>query len=283
MDLRKIREVVIIAMFSDDDLMEQLVLKGGNALDIAHNMNARASIDVDFSIQEDFNDLESVESKIKKALSDRFDSIGYIVFDYKFLSKPRNSQNVEPWWGGYQVDFKIIEKEKHTKFQHDLENLRRNSTTIGDKQQRIFKIDISKYEFCETKQEVDIDDYTIYVYTLPMILIEKLRALCQQLPEYPLKGGTPRARDIYDIYHIIQHKSIVLTTKDNQELFKHIFQAKKVDLCLLEKLGDQREFHRNDWPSVIQASSTPLEGKDFDIYYDFLMTLIEKLKPLWKK
>ncbi|NJK57598.1 MAG: hypothetical protein HC939_17135 [Pleurocapsa sp. SU_5_0] len=33
MEIRRIRELVIIAMFADDDLMETLVLKGGNALD----------------------------------------------------------------------------------------------------------------------------------------------------------------------------------------------------------------------------------------------------------
>jgi hypothetical protein len=30
-DIRRIRELVIIAMFADDELMETLVLKGGNA------------------------------------------------------------------------------------------------------------------------------------------------------------------------------------------------------------------------------------------------------------
>lgn len=52
--LRKVKRLVIIAMFSDDDLMDMLVLKGGNALDIIHQIEHRASVDLDFSIERDF-------------------------------------------------------------------------------------------------------------------------------------------------------------------------------------------------------------------------------------
>lgn len=34
--LERIKTLAIVAMFSDDDLMERLVLKGGNALDIVY-------------------------------------------------------------------------------------------------------------------------------------------------------------------------------------------------------------------------------------------------------
>ena len=34
--LQKIKRLAIVAMFSDDDLLERLVLKGGNALDLVH-------------------------------------------------------------------------------------------------------------------------------------------------------------------------------------------------------------------------------------------------------
>ena len=109
MDIRRIRELVIIAMFADDDLMDILVLKGGNALDIAHGMNLRASIDVDFSISGDFENSEIVKHKIEQSLSERFDSEGYKLFDYKFEQKPSKSkQEIPPFWGGYEVEFKII-------------------------------------------------------------------------------------------------------------------------------------------------------------------------------
>ena len=46
--IEKIKRLAIIAMFSDDDLMERLVLKGGNALDIVYEIGSRASMDLDF-------------------------------------------------------------------------------------------------------------------------------------------------------------------------------------------------------------------------------------------
>ena len=58
--LREIRRLAIIGMFSDDDLMETLVLKGGNALDIVYEVAQRASLDLDFSIEGSFTAEELV-------------------------------------------------------------------------------------------------------------------------------------------------------------------------------------------------------------------------------
>ena len=48
--VEKIKKLATIAMFSDDDLMEMLVLKGANALEIVHGLAVRTSIDLDFSV-----------------------------------------------------------------------------------------------------------------------------------------------------------------------------------------------------------------------------------------
>lgn len=280
MDIRRIRELVIIAMFADDDLMDILVLKGGNALDIAHGMNLRASIDVDFSISGDFENSEIVKYKIEQSLSERFDSEGYKLFDYKFEQKPSKSkQEIPPFWGGYEVEFKIIEIRKYSQLQQNTSNLRRNAALVGSEQKRNFKIDISKCEYCDFKEELELDNFTIYVYTLPMIVIEKLRALCQQMPEYSLRRkGRARARDVFDIYSIIHEKLVDITTQENQELFRPIFLAKQVPLTLLSQIKEQREFHRPDWVAVEQSVSATLEP--FDFYYDYLENLIENLKSL---
>ena len=45
--LNRIKKLIIIAMFSDDDLLETLVLKGGNAVDLIHGVAMRGSIDLD--------------------------------------------------------------------------------------------------------------------------------------------------------------------------------------------------------------------------------------------
>jgi len=46
----KIKKLVIIALVSDDYLMEQLVLKGGNAIDLVYQISGRASVDLDYSV-----------------------------------------------------------------------------------------------------------------------------------------------------------------------------------------------------------------------------------------
>ena len=49
-----IKRIAIIALFSDDELMDSIVLKGGNAIDLLQvdtpNSYVRASYDLDFSI-----------------------------------------------------------------------------------------------------------------------------------------------------------------------------------------------------------------------------------------
>ncbi len=47
-----------------------------------------------------------------------------------------------------------------------------------------FTIDISKFEFTEGKRPRDIEGAVVFIYSPEMLAIEKLRALCQQLPSY---------------------------------------------------------------------------------------------------
>ena len=140
---------------------------------------------------------------------------------------------------------------------------------MGPDQQRIFTVDISKHEFCRGKVEKELDNYTIYVYTPEMIVIEKLRAICQQLPGYPLnpvKRG--RARDFYDIHLLVTAKGIDLANNENLALLRDTFHAKDVPLDLLGSIGADHEIHRIDWPSVRDSVLPPLG--EFDDYLDFV-------------
>ena len=56
-----IRKTIIIAIASDDVLMERLVLKGGNALDIIYQLSDRSSLDLDFSMANDVGSAEELE------------------------------------------------------------------------------------------------------------------------------------------------------------------------------------------------------------------------------
>ena len=277
MDLTEIRRLVVIAMFSDDFLLDRLVLKGGNALELVHGIVSRGSVDVDFSVQEDFGDWEDAQRRIKRALQDRFDSSGYEVFDVSFRTIPQQQKGP---WGGYAVEFKVISKKQIDAFRRKypdgrrrLEQMRREAHLVGPNQQRTFKIEISRHEFCATKVERTLDDYTIYVYTPEMIAIEKLRAICQQMPEYKLrKKQIPRARDFFDVHAILTHCDIDLARPESIALLRSIFAAKEVPLVLLTNIESQREFHRPDWPAVANAVLGSV--RSFDFYFEYVVGMV---------
>lgn len=282
MTLTEIRKLVIIAMFSDDVLFEKLVLKGGNALDLLYHIGARSSRDVDFSVEEDFPDADEVERRIVAALNDRFDAVGYVVFDVNFerVSAEEGIKSL-----GYRVQFKIIKKTQLADILREgpedqrLDTMRRISEVVGPGQKRIFTIDISVGEFCSPNLEVELDQYTVRAYSPAMIAIEKVRAICQQMSEYGRRARPgPRARDFYDIHSIVNEYNVNLLSEENLELFRNIFSAKDVSLKLLHRIEETREFHRPDWVSV--EISTSRELKEFDYYFDFVVFLTRQLKAL---
>lgn len=280
MDLREIRRIVITALFSDDELMEKFVLKGGNALDLIYHVGTRTSLDIDVSMPDDFADPEDAKARIFRALKERFDSAGFVVFDQKFQvrpSVPRAGQS--PRWGGYQVDFKIADRKTHDQHKNDISALRRNAALVGPEQKRTFKIDISKFEFCEPKEEAELDHYTIYVYTLPMMAIEKLRAICQQMPDYPQRQNpSARARDFYDIHSMLADGRIDLTSPENIDLINSIFGAKDVSLSLIHKIDSTHDYHVVDWPAVKQSISG--EVQEFDDYFNYVVDLAKQLQAV---
>lgn len=267
-------------MFSDDSLMEQLVLKGGNALRVAYGIGNRASLDFDFSLPSDFADPDDAKRRILGSLRDRFDSAGYVLFDEVFEEIPLWRDDGESS-KGYSIRFKLIEKERYGRLKGDLPAMQRSAQTVDEgTQQRTFTIEISKDEYCGDKRRVSLDDYSIYVYSPTMIAIEKLRAICQQMPEYTLrKYKTSRARDFYDIRTLIEVLGVNLSAPESLELFKRIFAAKEVPLRLLRRIPDYRAFHEAGWAYVV--SSAEKAPAPFDSYFDFVIHEIERLEPLW--
>jgi hypothetical protein len=233
-------------------------------------------------MESDFEDVEEAEKRTFAALEKNFSLLGLSIFDNKFYPKPKAAEN--DWWGGYCVEFKLIEKQRLEKVSGDIYKMRRESLSVdfGGQSSRKFTIDISKNEFIAPRQESEIEGYTCYVYTPDMIAAEKLRALCQQMPEYEfVKGKKRRARDFYDLYSILKETEVDFGNSEFQEILAKVFEAKKVPLKLLEKISSDeiKEYHENDWASV-QASLED-KSRDFQFYYDFVCNRIKLLQPLW--
>lgn len=279
MDFEEIRRLVIVSMFADDELMHRLVLKGGNALSLVHRIGNRTSLDVDLSLEDDFEDLNEAKKRLLEVLKDRFEAAGYHLFDGRLEPKPHDPTGRPKTWGGYRVEFKLLKKEKANMI-HDLETRRRQAEVVSPGEKRIFSIEISKYEYCDPKEEVEFDGYTIFVYPPALIAAEKLRAICQQMPEYELvRNKRARARDFYDIYCVVSECDFDMGSHQFRELVCHAFAAKEVPIVLVPRISEHREFHRPDWPSVVDSVSQELE--EFDFYFDWLIEEIRHLHPLW--
>lgn len=279
MDLLQIRRTILTAVASDDVLADILVLKGGNALELIHKIGDRASVDLDFSVATDFPDPSEIEERLARALDDRFDAVGLQVFDFRFGPRPSNRAHGAEW-GGYLAEFKLIPKELATELGGELDKMRPQAQATGPRDQRRFKLEISAFEHVTGKQSVTVDHYSCFVYSVDMIAAEKLRAVCQQSPDYPLqRNRTARARDFYDIYVTVTEGGVKFRSVGFQSMVRSMFEAKRVNLKLLNSIDDQRNFHRTDWPSVEVAVRRTL--REFDFYFDEVLAFVQLLEPLW--
>lgn len=284
--IERIKKLAIVSMFSDDDLLDQLVLKGGNAMDLVHRIGARASVDVDFSMKEDFKQ-EDAQKRVEQALQRTFEiEAGYLAFDIKMENRPgKMSPELADFWGGYQVEFKLIPLARANEVGRDPEVMRREAIQLG--QSSRFLIDISRYEYTEDKQEAELEGYKIYVYSPEMIVCEKLRAICQQMPDYmqiiKTNKARQRARDFVDIEAIVRTFKVDLGTDRAREMVKGMFAIKRVPLSYLPRIPELKDFHGAGYDEVRGTIKAGVELKPWDYYFDFVVEQVQKLKPLWDK
>lgn len=281
--LEGIKKLAVTAMFADDELFEHLVLKGGNAMDLIHRLSSRASVDLDFSMQDDFPEgVADFGSRIERALVGTFRQSGLEVFDVKIENRPSEvTADMAAFWGGYGIEFKLISSAQYKEFSGDISELRKHALSLG--QGKKFLIDISRFEFTYPKQEVDLDGYRIHVYSPEMIVCEKLRAICQQMEAYGptvkrARAGSPRAKDFIDIYVLVSTLGLNIASADNFHILQEMFKVKRVPLEFLLDVESQRDFHRTSFPAV-QATLRPgATFHDFDFYFDFVLSIVNGLK-----
>jgi len=141
----RIKRLTISALVSDNSLMGTLVLKGGNALDLAYDITIRGSMDIDFSLETDFTELEKnrIRDDLEHLLNSEFIKEELVVFDVKLSEKPKVIEDaVKDFWGGYLVEFKIISLEDYKKYEDNFEDIRRNAIALHANNSTRFTIDI---------------------------------------------------------------------------------------------------------------------------------------------
>lgn len=282
--LVRIKELAVIGMFSDDVLMNALVLKGGNALDLIYRISIRASVDVDFSMQADFpGGLEAFRARVEASLTQTYAEEGLHAFDFKITDEPEGlTDDLKSFWGGYFIEFKLIEVEKARELGGDVEAMRRQAINLGKGLK--FMIEVSRFEFLAGRERRDFYGYQVFVYSPAMILAEKLRALCQQMAEYgPIvkrgRAGSSRARDFIDIYLLATEAGVDITTPENRALLKSVFDAKHVPQEFLQLLPNYKAFHEASFPAVRETLKGGAQLREFDFYFAFVLDLAAKLQP----
>lgn len=167
------------------------------------------------------------------------------------------------------------------------DSLRKQSEAVDPSDKKKFQIEISKFEYCGQKQELELDNYTIYVYSPEMIVVEKIRSICQQMPEYRTivksQSQSPRPRDFFDIYVTTKHFNVDLTSDSTLELVRGSFRSKRVPFELIPKIRDYRHYHEQAFDGVKDTVYSRSDLKDFDFYFDYVVGECEKLKPLWEE
>lgn len=283
-ELEKIKRAGIVAMFADDDLMDLLVLKGGNAMDIVHNVNSRASVDLDFSMRDDL-DYDVARPKVELALKTTFDLEGYLAFDVNLSPRPSKlPDELLAFWGGYLVEFKLISKRRAEEVDYDLETMRREALRLGEGTK--FTIDISRHEYVDDKVEFELDGYRIFVYSPEMIVCEKLRAICQQMPEYAriIKRnglGNQRARDFVDIEALVRKLGVDLASDRAKHILVEMFALKRVPLSFIGLIPGTKDFHALGFEEVRAAMKPGVKVESFDYYFDFVVEQCAGLEALW--
>lgn len=278
-----LKRLTLVALFSEDELVQRLVLKGGNALSLAHEITSRASFDLDFSMEGQFDptDLGRIRARIESRLRQTFGPEGYVAFDVTLEPKPEIiSPEMQPFWGGYDLHFKLIPLQRYEALDGQLDAIRREAVPSRPGGKARFEIDISRHEFCTGKQTARIDQFTVYVYTPAMVVCEKIRAICQQAPAYTQmvkKHAAPRARDFFDIQQVLARFDIDLLSPGNQDLLRNMFLAKRVPLELLMAIDAQRDFHRQGWDALRDTVDPAIRLHDFDFYFDYVRDLCRRL------
>ncbi len=283
--IERVKRLTIISIFAEDEFLDLLVLKGGNALDLIHGVSTRASIDIDLSMESEFRreDLTRIQIKFAKSLEQTFGNEGFHVFDVTLEEKPPElTEDIGSFWGGYRATFKIIESNLFRTLDGDIDAIRRQSLQVGGKGK--LQVDISKHEYTTGKEPADMEGYQIYVYSPSMMIAEKLRAICQQMPEYVAsvhKHAAPRARDFIDISETLKKFGIDMTIPDNLDLVKHMFAAKHVPLKLISEIGETEAFHEQGFESVKATVHAGISLRPFSSYFSEVRDLGLRIHFLW--
>ncbi len=278
MRIEDVIDEAVVAIYSNPKLAGRLILKGGSAMRLFDKQSTRLSIDADFSIEGALTNDDAVFRDMERSFAGRFSTRGFDVIDFRATRRPKKvRQGFPEWWGGWACEFKLVDKTHANK---RLEARRRNAHIPEGANSPKIQIDLSEHEYCGKQRTMSIRGARIRAYSREMLVLEKLRAICQQHPEYPLRREAKnRARDFYDIHELTLDTSSEFVRRCKHHL-KPVFDAKAVPMWLLLALYDDEAFVDEFRLGFDQVRDT-VQGKlfNFDVYLEHLRFFVRDICP----
>ena len=275
----KIEEVItqtIIAVYSTSSPSETLFLKGGSAMRLFDNLTSRLSIDADFSVHTDIDNKSKFFRELKSSVIARFRRKKLNIIDFEWSRKPGKKRAGFPdWWGGWLCEFKLVS------FQHrgkSIETKRRNALIPDGANSSKVTVEISKHEYCGKRRIKTIQGVKIFGYSRELLVLEKIRAICQQHPDYAYRSSKNRARDFYDIYELTANTDDGFISRCSSQI-ENVFRAKEVPLKILALLWEV-DFIDEQRRGFDEVKDTVI-GKihDFEVYVEHLRFFVKDIYP----
>jgi predicted nucleotidyltransferase component of viral defense system len=282
MDVDQIISICLTAIYRNDLFNDKLYLKGGQAIRLKENIKTRFSADIDFSIEEKIEDPINFEDRLSQILSEEFDANNLNMFDFLMTRKPNiREEGLPDFWGGWQITFKLIQNSKKNL---ELDKKRREAIVPFKANSSKIEFDISEYEYCDSTETIKVGSVNVRTYSRVLLVAEKIRAICQQHPEYSYKGSGNRARDYYDIERlwnkVLLEKKVTPFLAECKKHLPGVFKAKEVELNLLEKIFSPSfvEIQESGWQGVKTTVTGPLQS--FDYYNATLKDIVSKIRKI---
>ena len=287
MDFAEIRSLVIVALFSEDQLLDQLVLKGGNAINLIYGYGSRSSLGRRLLDRRRLSLIPmKPETYCYGLYGQGFTRGGHEIFDFEFPEKTFVTKDWTPTTGGEGIrlsskslsvlDFEQIRRE-----------FRRNASRTAIEIGPAAPTDIPS-RFSASMNSAGKSgrrNFRItqsFVYTPEMLSLEKLRAICQQMEEYPIATKSYSEGKGFLRYLCRPERGARLIGRSQEclELARTIFAAKDVPSATdrtqspVTVISTSRIGHR--WRTRVSERL-----KDFNFYVDFVVNESTKLQPLW--
>lgn len=273
----KIDDVItetIIAIYRIPALSKRLFLKGGSAMRLFDNLTSRLSMDADFSIAKTVDNDKAFFSAINSSVRKSFYKLNFEVIDFKWNRKPKSRKKDMPdWWGGWLCEFKLVSRDHRGK---SIETKRRNSLIPDEANSSKIIVEISEHEYCGKRRTKKIRDVKVLGYSRELLVLEKLRAICQQHPDYIYRLSKNRARDFYDIYELTSHAEDNFARNCSRHI-KNVFKAKEVPIKILRSLwrDDFIDEQRRGFDQV--KDTVRGEIHSFDVYVEHIRFFVKEI------